>query len=70
MALKNFASRKKNDRTAAITPVETVPQPVLSASPDSATPLAGSTPMVSPPAMKKGGKVAGRLATRGYGKVR
>jgi hypothetical protein len=67
MALKNFASRRKSDKEAAIKAVETVPNPKLSASPSSATPLAGSEPTVSPPAMKKGGKVAGKLAKRGYG---
>lgn len=67
MALKNFASRKKSERAAAIKPVETVPSPKLSASPSTAVPLAGSEPTVSAPAMKKGGKVAGKLAKRGYG---
>lgn len=67
MALKNFASRKKSEKVAAITPVETVPNPKLSASPSTAVPLAGSEPMTSPMAMKKGGKVAGKLAKRGYG---
>jgi hypothetical protein len=66
MAIKNFASRKKSERVAAITPVETVPNPKLSAS-SSAEPLAGSDPTTSPMAMKKGGKVAGKLAKRGYG---
>jgi hypothetical protein len=61
-----YATRKKSDRTAAIRPVETVPNP--KANPTSmAEPLAGSTPTTSPMAMKKGGKVAGKLAKRGYG---
>jgi|GEM_PF-6955893 len=62
-----LASRKKSDRTAAMQAVQTVPTPKLSASPSTAAPVAGDTPMVSPQAMKKGGKVAGKLAKRGYG---
>jgi hypothetical protein len=61
-----YATRKKSDRTAAIRPVETVPNPKLNTT-SMAEPVAGSTPMTSPQAMKKGGKVAGKLAKRGYG---
>jgi hypothetical protein len=65
-----YATRKANPRATAMQTVQTVPAPNLSASPSSATPVAGNTPITSPQAMKKGGKVAGKLAKRGYGKVR
>jgi hypothetical protein len=50
--------------------VQTVPKAVLTNSPLEATPTSGTAPMVSPQAMKKGGKVAGKLAKRGYGKAK
>ena len=65
-----LASRKANPRVAAMQTVQTVPKAVLTNSPLEATPTSGTAPMVSPQAMKKGGKVAGKLAKRGYGKAK
>lgn len=70
MATKNFAKRKTGNYAPAMQTVQSVPNPTPAADPNAVGPLAGSTPMVSPAPMKKGGKVAGKLATRGYGKVR
>jgi hypothetical protein len=65
-----LASRKANPRSSAMQAVQTVPTPTLTSSPIQSKPLSGSSPTVSPAAMKKGGKVAGKLATRGYGKIK
>jgi hypothetical protein len=70
MALKNFAKRKIGSYAPAMQQVQSVPNPTPVTDPNAVGPLAGSAPTVSPAPMKKGGKVAGKLAIRGYGKVR